>query len=261
MTKEFSKILLKIISEKKENGWYRRLSEEIGYEIFKEHFKFRKENYTTFYRKIAQKPETLEKFKDIIKFYYFWCKRPSVFRVLHPEFKLIVMLSIIEDIMGNKYIPLSNWLQSKIREGAVINNLESWNKLSEEYYKKYGSNKKILSFFEKYYDPEVLEELKQSIEYFDRRSGEFKKITDIAEIVDFIIGIRNLFIHNATNIQVSSLKDYEEEAEGYTPLFIRLLTRVRGRSYNIDMSRVYIEKILNGFEKGLLKFFLVQQSV
>jgi len=255
--KELSKVLFKLLGDKGGEGWQELLKKKIGYEIFKEYFNCQEENYESFYGKISQDPKKLEKFNDVVKFYYFWCRRPSVFDVLRPEFKLIVMFSIIEDLMQEAYIPLSDWLRSEVKKGRKINvdNTEALEKILQEYFSQHGSKKSILSFFKKYYDSETIEELKASIEYWDDRSNKSVPSQNLEEIVEFLESIRNQFIHKATDIEIGSRDEYEEAAEGHVNLSAALITRIRKKNYIIDIERVHIENLLHGFEKGLINFF------
>ena len=255
MAKEFSKILWDFLIDEGNKGWHELVIKKIGYEVLKEHFGYRPELYDSFYAQISQSQEKLKEFHRTIKFYYFWCKRPSVFEVLRPEFKLIIMFSIIENLMGGEYMPFSDWLFSKVTEGTKISTPADFEVLLEEYYKEYGTNKKVLLFFEKYYDSQTLGELKKSIEYLDKETKELKHLEENREIVDFIISLRNLFIHKATSIQISSRKEHEEEGEGYTDFSMTLLMKVKNKIYHIDMAKVHIENLILGFEKGLIEFF------
>ena len=216
--KEFEDILLKVIGKKKISDWHSLVTQEIGFEILKDRFDYRPEKYEAFLVKLKQNPEKQEQFEDAMKFYYFWCRRPSVYDVLKPDFKLIIMFSVIEFLMSdNEFLSLDNWLQKEMKENQFsIKDTESLNAVLEKYYNIYGSQRKIVLFFKKYYSVESLEKLKNSIKKFDDKSNQFNPLSDVKEVADFVIGLRNLFIHRATDIQISSRKDYDEQAQGYT---------------------------------------------
>jgi len=78
MTEEFSDILLHTLGKLGSNEWHNEVIRRIGYEVLGEDFKFNEKIYNNFFDRIQSVPEKAEKFKKAIKFYYFWCKRPSV---------------------------------------------------------------------------------------------------------------------------------------------------------------------------------------
>ena len=266
MVEKFENILCRLISSQSDNGrdvLSSLLVREVGYEILGEFFKPDKERYNTLFDKLRGSRKKFEKFDRTIRFYYFWCKRPSVSKSLQPDFKLIVMFSLIELLMSNvKYLSLEDWLKKETKRGsASIKDLKSLNETLDEYHSTYGSKRKIMSFFEKYYSSKSLEALEKSITTWDKTAEEFKVLSSIREVVDFVIGARNIFIHRATSIQISSQEEYKKEAEGYTSFSSSLLMSVNGKSYNINRENVHIETLLSGFEEGLYNFFFKEINV
>lgn len=257
MARELSKIFFKILGRYGKKNWQNSLTKELGYETLKEHFGCRREDYDAFYKSFSRKPKKSESFRRIVKFYYLWCKRPGVYDVLRPEFKLILMFSIIESLTVRVYKSFQDWLPTKIKEGVKIDNVEILEELKDEYNHKYGSTKAVYLFFKKYYSRKILEELKDSIKYWDKKEKKFKKLENIKDVAAFLVALRNSFIHKARNIHISTLKEYEEDAEGYTVFSSNLLIYIESidKSYDIDRSKVHIENLLSGFERGLIKFF------
>lgn len=257
MTEDFETILLHILEEKKVENWRTLAIKEIGFEIFKKNFDFIKAGYNKFFEKLTEDSQKMRKFDEVIRFYYFWCKRPSVDKILRPDFKLIVMFSAIESLMSDvKYLSLGDWLKEEMNKNPFsIKDKSSLNTILERYYSVYGSNKKIIQFFEKYYSPKSLEELKKSIKTWNEGAKKFEILSDIKDVVSFVIGSRHLFIHRATGIHISSREQYEKDAEGYTSFSSHLLTVIKGKSYEIDRAKVHIDELLSGFEEGLLNFF------
>lgn len=256
MVEEFENILLRIIGKLKIKDWHPLAIQEIGFEIFKKNFGYFRKAYDVFWSKLSKNPDKLEKFDDVIKFYYFWCKRPSVYKVTKPDFKLIVMFSIIETLMSeSEFVPLDSWLVKEMKENKFsIQDASSLNDVLEKYYNKHGSGRKIHRFFENYYSKASLEKLKSFIKIWNKKNNKFEP-ANIKQVIDFIIGIRNLFIHNATNIQISSREKYDKEAEGYTDFGSTLATSIEGKAYAINEKEVHIEELLIGFEEGMLNFF------
>lgn len=254
--RDFEDILLKILSQGEVKNWSRLAVTEIGFQIFKERFSVRGE-YDQFFEKLQKDSKKFDKFEQVVKFYYFWCKRPSVYKFIKPDFKLIVMFSIIEFLMSDtEFQTLDNWLKKEMKRNQfIIKDGDSLNKVLEKYYEEYGTKYKVLSFFDKYYSSASLEKLKKSIRIFDQKKGRNKCSISVRRLVDFIIHIRNLFIHRARDIRISSKKDYEKEAEEYTHLSYSLFEPIKGKVYEINLELFHIEELLFGFEQGLLKFF------
>jgi hypothetical protein len=257
MAEEFENILLRIMREKKINDWNQLIIKEIGYEVLERSFKPDKKRYDIFFDELSKNKKKLNKFDEITSFYYFWCKRPSVYKILKPDFKLIVMFSVIESLMSNvEYLPLGDWLKEEMKNKPFsIQDISSLNAVLKKYYSNHGSNTKVIQFFDKYYSPKSLKNFKNSIEILNKHTGQYEILSDTKEVVNFIIGARNLFIHRATYAQISSLEEYEQDAEGYTSFDSYLFTVVKGESYKIDNAKVHIEALLSGFEEGIFHFF------
>ncbi len=257
MVEEFENILLRILGKLKIKDWHSLATQEIGFEIFKQNFGHSRKAYDVFWNKLSKNPDKLEKFDDIIKFYYFWCKCPPVYKFTKPDFKLIVMFSIIETLMSeSEFMPLDSWLKKEMRQKQFsIQDMSSLNDVLEKYYLEHGSKRKIHCFFENYYSKASLEKLKSFIKIWNKENKKFEP-ANLKQVIDFILGIRNLFIHNATNIQISSREKYDKEAEGYTDFGSTLATSIRGKVYVINEKEVHIEELLRGLEEGMLNFFV-----
>jgi hypothetical protein len=97
--------------------------------------------------------------------------------------------------------------------------------------------------------------LLKALKRWDEAEEAFKEIASIEEFISFVKGIRNLFIHSATYIQIKSLEDFKNTAEGYTSFESETLTVAKRKSYAIDNSSLQIEALLDNFEKDVIKYF------
>lgn len=257
MAKDFEDILSSLLSKSGIPDVHTKLIRAIGYEIFKKYFDYWEKGYNEFFSKIEKDPELMEKFDEAIRFYYFWCKRPSLDNQIPSDFKLIVIFSIMENMVAdNDYILFSDWLKEEIKNNNIkITTHKDVDNAVKKYHELHGSRKKVATFFNNYYPKEEKEKLLSSLKTFDDESDKFIPIKGEQELFEFVEGIRHLFIHRATYIQIKSLKEFKEKAEGFTHFSSETLTVVNGRSYAIDDSIMHIEALLEGFEKSLLNFF------
>lgn len=257
MIKEYSDILSKILHRHTKADIHQEVIDEIGYEILKEYFDYDEKSYKTKVDILKKDIEKYEKFDNTIRFYYFWCKRPILDLSIPVDFKLIVIFSVIETLMsGVKYTYFSEWIKNEIKiNGLVIDTPEKVEVELNNYHNEHGSKKKVLKFFSDYFPEEDVDELLNSIKKYNSKERKFVSLNSVDELFRFVDGARNLFVHKSTHIQFGSIKDYENDAEGYTHYDSNTLTSIGGISYNIDNSKLHIESIQKSFELALFNFF------
>lgn len=257
MTKDLGDILLKILQKSDLPNKRIEFIRGISYEVFKQYFCHSEKEYgESFFKKIISDSRLFEKFDDIIRFYYFWCKQPHLYNQTPPDFKLIVIFSVMESLVSEKYIHFSDWLKDQLRGGGVeIKTPADVDRFLSEYHALHGNRKKVAGFFNSYYPKEEKEKLLNSIRTFDDQNKRSIPLKDERELFEFIDGIRNLFIHEATDIQIKTLNEFEEKALGHTKFSSSTITRIREVDYIIDDGSVHIEALLEGFERALLNYF------
>lgn len=259
-SQEYYRILWKVLYKKGSDGWNDFLYREIGFELFKNCFSKDRKLYDDFYNNLLN--NKLEKFREIVRFYYFWCKSPSLFKFLKPDFQLIVFFSIIENLMTKgEYKDLREWLFEKAKEGKIIlENRKDLSRFLDEYDEKHGSGRKFKRFFKNYYDSEDAEKLRESVEYLQEDEyldGEnFVPLKDLDELVRIIQKLRNNFIHKAEDT-ISSLEDYEKikEDDKVESVSVFLPDENRKRLYKLNMGKFHIDAIRFAFEKAVINFF------
>lgn len=256
--RKFSDLLLSVLYTQSVNRGFdfdKEVTKKLGYEVLKEVFNFSEDAYNNFFESVQNDSNKSGKFRRVVRFYYFWCKDPSLGHVLKPEFKLIVMFSAIEFLMSaEKYQTLREWLLLKVsKENLKIGSLSELQETLSKYDQDYGSKTKINSFLRKFYDDEDLKRLKNSVERLEK-DGSTTEI-DIKEFISFVEGIRNLFVHRARDIQISSIEEYHQDSEGYSNFSSSTGTRINDKDYEINNEKMNIETLLKGFEKGLKRFF------
>lgn len=258
MVKEFEDILIEVFAKRLPDD-RNEIVKLLGLEVLKDVLGDDKiEEYNRLFGSVEKDRIVFDQYHRVIKFYYFWSKRPVVANTLRSEFHLIVVFSIMEYLMGaEKYLSFYNWLKKKIcDEGINVNNSDHLNNLYEEYLNIFGTNKAIKNYFKEYFPKDILEEFRKSIKILDLHERKFIECESIDRAIRFILELRHRFIHQARDIILRKECDIQKEGDLYNCFSIDAAVKLKGKFLKIHLNNITIEKFLLGFEYSLKNYFI-----
>ena len=212
---------------------------KLSFEIFKNNFSNNYEDFKKFCDRLSK--ELKEKFLELSKFYYYWCKEPSIYETSDESFKLVIMTSTIEALMTDyRYKEFKEWFnvdcsaEIKNRIISENKNLElQINELWNEYKKIHGSTRKIKDFFDKFLNDDDKKELISAFKKPNKGSVKLK------EIAEWLYSMRSKFVHDARPVPL-----HEEMCIVGCEVNKQLL-----------IIKIGIGDILSIFERGFIKYF------
>ena len=196
-----------------------------------------KENNSDF-DKILNKlnPEMKNKLQIYSHFYYFIC-RPDK-QEKREELSLIGVTSLIEAMMAEiEYRGIFEYFESEFPD---TNKIKDVKKFKEDYFSKYGTNKKIISYFEKYISKDDAAEVIKGIKVYSAQTDNFKSLKDLNELAKLLYQMRNDFVHRA-------------EMRNFCPKNVDFaLLKVGKEYYDVFIN---IDSILRIFERSFVEYW------
>ncbi|MEK7650209.1 MAG: hypothetical protein AAB367_04625 [Patescibacteria group bacterium] len=258
--KTFANILIEVLSEQKV-ALGNALNNKLGFYALENHFDFEEDKYLkSFIDPLSKDPQKLDEFYEVIRFYYFNIKNPDTGK-LTSDLALILIFSIIEKMMSRKkFVDLADWLKNKFSNNEIknINTSADLEKVLSDYNADHGSTKKARKFFSDYYPKDKLQILTQGLERLD-----VKKETTVEDLIQYIIEIRNGFIHSARYTHIPTKEEFQRAALG-NPVHYESHTlniTAAGKKQWLVRDRYFLlEDILDGFELALINHYLNPQN-
>ena len=220
---------------------------KIAFEIFQDKFNNDWGDFINFYKKLGN--EHKEKFLDLSRFYYNWCKEPSVCKNLDRSYKLIIITSIIETLMSKyKFKEFKQWFDKECdikikilaRKYFYCYGLKRQMEfLWSEYKKIHGATKKVRNFFELYINKDDRSYIINNFKLYNKTNKQFEK-DELNKIINLLYYMRSKFVHESQIVQLPRRAgDYLGHIIGNTGVQIR-----------ID-----INQFLRIFENGFINYF------
>lgn len=168
---------------------------------------------------------------------YEWCCLSDDANGLRDEFKLIISISIIEDLMsGSDYIKIEDYLKRNLK------NLEDFDSVVKEYYLEFGLTRKVRNFWNDYLSKSEKKELCSLVKkvMLNPKDKESEPM-ELKDLANLLYQIRSSFVHSA---ELSIF--FRNEISNYT---------VISKNKKIIISRLTIDRYLEFFEIGFIRYF------
>ena len=168
---------------------------------------------------------------------YEWCCLSDNANGLRDEFKLIISISIIEDLMsGSDYVKIENYLKINLK------NLKDFDSIVKKYYSEFGLTRKVRKFWDNYLSNSEQEELCSLVKKVRLNpKDEESKPMELKDLANLLYQIRSSFVHSA---ELSIF--FKNEIADYA---------VISKNKKNIISRLTIDKYLEFFEIGFIRYF------
>lgn len=190
-----------------------------------------------FYEVFNSSPTKRDELPILGHFYYFICTPND--NKAREELQIVGIVSLIEAMMSDIKHKTPFEYFEEISEGK--NSIDDFIKFREEYYEKYGMNKKIIEYFKKYIPKEKADDILSGIEKITNKGKNAEPLKDLEALAKFLSRMRSDFVHQA------------EMRFFCPPHCIGAWLKIGVYSYNV---KVNISTLLEIFEESFVAYWV-----